>query len=86
MLGNYKPQILIRVDTTLCFSYSRELEESRWRASFNLLNISVTFDNDHKMGETLRKLVTRYLLKLGQEENQQSVFRSVKKHGSLLDI
>ena len=43
-------------------------------------------DNDHKMGETLRKLVTRYLLKLGQEENQQSVFRSVKKHGSLLDI
>ena len=43
-------------------------------------------DNDHKIGETLRKLVTRYLLKLGQEENQQSVLRSVKKHSSLLDI
>ena len=41
MLGNYKPQILIRVGTTLCFSYSRELEESRWRALFNLLNIFV---------------------------------------------
>ena len=36
--------------------------------------------------ETLRKLVTRYLLKLGQEENQQSVLRSVTKHASLLDI
>ena len=36
--------------------------------------------------ETLRKLVTRYLLKLGQEENQQSVLRSVTKHISLLDI
>ena len=43
-------------------------------------------DNDHKIGETLRKLVTRYLLKLGQEENQQSVLRSVTKHASLLDI
>ena len=41
MLGNYKPHILIRVGTTLCFSYSRELEESRWRALFNLLNIFV---------------------------------------------
>ena len=29
MLGNYKPQILIRVDTTLCFSYSQELEERK---------------------------------------------------------
>ena len=28
-------------------------------------------DNDHKINETLRKLVTRYLLKLGQEENQE---------------
>ena len=43
-------------------------------------------DNDHKIGEKLRKLVTRYLLKLGQEENQQSVLRSVKKHASILDI
>ena len=43
-------------------------------------------DNDHKIHETLRKLVTRYLLKLGQEENQQSVLRSVTKHASLLDI
>ena len=25
-------------------------------------------DNDHKIGETLRKLVTHNLLKLGQEE------------------
>ena len=33
-------------------------------------------DNDHKINETMRKLVTRYLLKLGQEENQQSVLRS----------
>ena len=30
-------------------------------------------DNYHKIGEKLRKLVTRHLLKLGQEENQQSV-------------
>ena len=43
-------------------------------------------DNDHKINETLRKLVTDNLLKLGQEENQQSVLRSVKKHLSLLDI
>ena len=43
-------------------------------------------DNDHKINETLRKLVTDNLLKLGQEENQQSVLRSVKKHASLLDI
>ena len=42
-------------------------------------------DNDHKIGETLRKLVTHNLLELGQEENQQSVL-SVKKHTSLLDI
>ena len=27
--------------------------------------------NDHKIHETLRKLVTDNLLKLGQEENQQ---------------
>ena len=50
MLGNYKPQILIRVDTTL------------------------------------RKLVTRNLFKLAEEENQQRVLRSVKKPVSLLDI
>ena len=43
-------------------------------------------DNDHKMGERLRKLVTRNLFKLDQEENQQTVLRSVKKHGRLLDI
>ena len=43
-------------------------------------------DNDHKIGEKLRKLVTRNLVKLGHEENQQSVLRSVKKHVSLLDI
>ena len=43
-------------------------------------------DNDHKLGETLRKLVTHNLLILGQEENQQSVLRSVKKHASLQDI
>ena len=43
-------------------------------------------DNDHKIGEKLRKLVTDNLLKLGQEENQQSVLWSVKKHASLLDI
>ena len=43
-------------------------------------------ENDHKIHETLRKLVTDNLLKLGQEENQQSVLRSVKKHASLLDI
>ena len=43
-------------------------------------------DNDQKIGETLRKLVTHNLLKLGQEENEQSVLRSVKKHASLLDI
>ena len=42
--------------------------------------------NDHKIHETLRKLVTDNLLKLGQEENQQSVLRSVTKHASLLDI
>jgi len=34
----------------------------------------------------MRKLVTRELFKLGQEQNQQSVLRSVKKHVSLLDI
>ena len=44
------------------------------------------FDNDHKIGKTLRKLVTHNLLKLGQDENQQSILRSVKKHASLLDI
>ena len=43
-------------------------------------------DNDHKIHETLRKLVTDNLLKLGQEENQQSVLRIVTKHASLLDI
>ena len=43
-------------------------------------------DNDHKINETLRKLITDNLLKLGQEENQQSVSRSVNKHASLLDI
>ena len=43
-------------------------------------------DNDHKIGEKLRKLVTNDLVKLGQEENQQGVLRSVKKHTSLLDI
>ena len=43
-------------------------------------------DNDHKIGEKLRKLVTHNLVKLGHEENQQSVSRSVKKHVSLLDI
>ena len=44
-------------------------------------------DNDQKISEKLRKFVTRNLLKLGQEENQQqSFFRSVKKHVSLLDI
>ena len=43
-------------------------------------------DNDHKIGEKLRKLVTHNLVKLCHEENQQSVLRSVKKHVSLLDI
>ena len=43
-------------------------------------------DNNHKINETLRKLVTHYLLKLGQEENQQSVLRSVTKHVNLLDM
>ena len=43
-------------------------------------------DSDHKINETLRKLVTDNLLKLGQEENRQSVLRSVTKHASLLDI
>ena len=43
-------------------------------------------DNRHKINETLRKLVTRYLLKPGQQENQQTVLRSVTKHASLLDI
>ena len=39
-----------------------------------------------KIGKKLRKLVTHKLSELGQEENQQSVLRSVKKHVSLLDI
>jgi len=43
-------------------------------------------DNDQKIGKKLRKLVTRELFKLGQEENQQSVLRCVKKHVSLLGI
>ena len=43
-------------------------------------------DNDQKIGKKLRKLVTRELFKLGQEENQQSLLRSVQKHVSLLDI
>ena len=43
-------------------------------------------DNDHEINETLRRHVTDNLLKLGQEENQQSVLRSVTKHASLLDI
>ena len=43
-------------------------------------------DNDQKIGQQLRKLVTRKLSELGQGENQQSVLRSVKKHVSLLDI
>ena len=43
-------------------------------------------DNDHKINETLRKLITRDSPKLGQEENQQRVLRSVTKHASLLDI
>ena len=29
-------------------------------------------DNGHKIGETLRKLVTRNLLKLGQEETSKA--------------
>lgn len=43
-------------------------------------------DNDHYIGEKLKKLVTNDLFKLGQEKNQQSVLRSVKKHIWLLDI
>ena len=43
-------------------------------------------DNDHKIREKLRKQVTHNLVKLGHEENQQSVLRSVKKPVSLLDI
>ena len=43
-------------------------------------------ENDHNIGEKLRKLVTRNFFKIGLEENQQSVLRSVKKHVSLLDI
>ena len=43
-------------------------------------------DNDQKIGKTLKKLVTRESFKLGQDENQQSVLKSVKKHVSLLDI
>ena len=41
MFGNYKAQILILADTTLCFSYLQELEERRWKALFNLLNINI---------------------------------------------
>ena len=43
-------------------------------------------DNDQKIDKKLRKLVTPKLFNLGQEENQQSVLTSVKKHVSLLDI
>ena len=43
-------------------------------------------DNDHKIGEKLRNIVTYDLIKLGQEENQQGVLRSIMKHVSLLDI
>jgi len=45
-------------------------------------------DNDQKIGKKLRKFLTSELFKLGQEDNQQSVLRSVtyKKHVSLLDI
>ena len=43
-------------------------------------------DNDHKIGEKLRNIVTYDLIKLGQEENQQGVLRNVMKHVSLLDI
>ena len=43
-------------------------------------------DNDQKIGRKLRKLVTRKFFKLGHEENQQSVLRSVKKNVSLLEI
>jgi len=42
-------------------------------------------DNDHKIGEKLRKLVS-YVIKLGQTANQQGALRSVKNHVSLLDI
>ena len=35
-------------------------------------------DNDHEIDEILRKLVTRNLLKLGQEESQQSVLRVLR--------
>ena len=40
-------------------------------------------DNDHNIGEKLRKLVTRNFFKIGLEENQQSVLRGVKKHAKL---
>ena len=43
-------------------------------------------NNDQKIGKQLRKLVTRKLSESGQEKNQQSVLRSVKKHVCLLDI
>jgi len=45
-------------------------------------------DNDQKilLGKKMRKFVTRKLFKLGREENQHSVLRSVEKHESLLDI
>lgn len=43
-------------------------------------------ENDRKMTEKLTNLVTDYVIKLGHEENQQGVLRSVKKHVSLLDI
>ena len=45
-------------------------------------------NNDHKIGEKLKKLVTKLVtkFKLGQEKNQQGVLRSVERHTSLLDI
>ena len=56
----------------LFFVFASRLEESQWRVLFNLFNISAMF-----IMIKIRKLVTLKLFKLGQEENKQSVLRSV---------
>ena len=86
MLCNYKPQILIRVDITLCFFLFTRARGKTTESFDQPFKYLCYVDNDHKIREKLRKLVTHNLVKLGHEENQQSVLRSVKKHVSLLDI
>ena len=43
--------MLTRVDTTLCFSYSRELEDGWFESFIQPFKYLRDVENDHKIGE-----------------------------------